>query len=324
MKLLPVIVAVSKAQVDVPDLSRFGLGSGTPLDFPGSGPSFNFADGAGNEERYFFTTTTTTSTTTTTTTTTSINFGDTCWKCDQKTYANCALDGEFETCEMGVEDCCFVEIREQNQKLAQLSTGCKDEQACLDNKNQNFIGDFNTVQCRPDYQLQRRGARNQYVQSVCRQCFNTCTISGPAENRSECFGSIQDASTAVNVHFSLDSNRGNMPWSVHYHGSDIHGFGIPTYGITDGAVDFHIISEITNFQPDTLNLWFRDVTGGATDGKIYEGSGDSTRDAATEMTYWGLQGASMAWWSNDLKQIQLHLNSLKYTITGLTVIDFNI
>jgi len=53
------------------------------------------------EDRYFFTTTTTTSTTTTTTTTTKVSTGNTCWKCDQMTFATCATSGEYEDCELG-------------------------------------------------------------------------------------------------------------------------------------------------------------------------------------------------------------------------------
>lgn len=319
MKLLPVIVAVSKAQFDLPDLSNFdlsafGLGPGTPLNFP---------DDAGNEERYFFTTTTTTSTTTTTTTTTSISFGDTCWKCDQMTYANCALKGSYEQCEMGDEDCCFVEIREQNQKLAQLCTGCKDATACMDNMNENFIGNFNTFQCRSDYRLQRRG-RNQDVQSVCRQCFSTCVIAGPSANRDRCFGSMQDDTTTVNVHFTLATHKANLPWTVHYTEADIHGFGIPTYAVADGTTDAAVITAIgTNFDAGTENLWFRDVAAGTTDGKINEGTADGTRDTATEMVYWGLQGAPLSWWSNSLKPIQNTLATVGGTVNAFTVANFN-
>jgi len=237
------------------------------------------------------------------------------------TYANCASEGEYETCSMGDQDCCFVEIREQNQKLAQLCTGCKDGQACMDNMQENFIGNFNTYQCRSDYRLQRRG-RNQDVQSVCRQCFNTCVIAGPNENRNRCFGSIQDNTSTANVHFSLLTNNANLPWTVHYTEADIHGFGIPTYGITDGTTDAAVINEIaTTFDVGTHNLWFKDVAGGTTDGKIYEGTANGVRDVATEMTYWGLQGASMAWWSAELKPIQIHLANKS---TPYTVADFNL
>ena len=48
---------------------------------------------AENEERYFFTTTTTTSTTTTTTTFTEPDEAATCWKCDQMSYSQCAIQG---------------------------------------------------------------------------------------------------------------------------------------------------------------------------------------------------------------------------------------
>ena len=56
--------------------------------------------------------------------------GTGCWKCDAMTYVQCATEGSFQTCSddntNGDNGVCFVEYREQNQKLTQLCTGCKD------------------------------------------------------------------------------------------------------------------------------------------------------------------------------------------------------
>merc|ERR1739838_68435 len=302
MKLLPVIVAVAKAQFEgIPDLGNFDLSA-----FGLAPEAFNAA--VGNEERYFFTTTTTTS----------ISFGGTCWKCDQMTYANCATLGSYETCEAGDRDCCFVEIREQNQKLAQLCTGCKDATACMDNQAQNFLGSFWQHQCKSDYRLQRRG-RNTDTQSVCRQCFSTCIIAGPMANKNQCFGSMVDVTSTPNVHFSLSTNGAEFPWTVHYTEADVHGFGIPTGAIADPTTDAALITAISAYDAGTLNLWYVDVSGGTEDGKINEGTGDSARDPAEESVYWGLQGASQAWWSSGLKALQQHL----FAVGGAyTVVDF--
>jgi len=64
-----------------------------------------------NEERYFFTTTTTTSTTTTTTTTTLADGTRSCWKCDQMSYAKCAMEGQCSKMLI------FVKKFEKNRKI---------------------------------------------------------------------------------------------------------------------------------------------------------------------------------------------------------------
>merc|ERR1712193_436097 len=67
--------------------------------------------------------------TATTPTTVSIN-GQGCFKCDQMSMAECAALGQFETCPSGESSMCFIEIREVNQQVNQLCTGCKNTQAC--------------------------------------------------------------------------------------------------------------------------------------------------------------------------------------------------
>ena len=68
--------------------------------------------------------------------------GTGCWKCDAMTYVQCATEGTFQTCSednaRGDNGVCFVEYREQNQKLTQLCTGCKDAKDCLKNYNENI------------------------------------------------------------------------------------------------------------------------------------------------------------------------------------------
>ena len=68
--------------------------------------------------------------------------GTGCWKCDAMTYVQCATEGTFQTCSednrRGDNGVCFVEYREQNQKLTQLCTGCKDAKDCLKNQNDNI------------------------------------------------------------------------------------------------------------------------------------------------------------------------------------------
>jgi hypothetical protein len=318
MKLLPAIVAVAKAQFDLPDLSNFdlsafGLGPGTPLDFPTD---------AADEERYFFTTTTTTPPTPTppTTPTTTQVPGEVCWKCDQMTYTGCASQGHFEVCELGDVDCCFVEIREKYQGLQQLCTGCKDATACEDNQEQNFMGVSRQYhQCRPDYRLQHQ-ARGRGQQSVCRQCFNKCNTSTGLDF-SMCFGSIENQSSTPNVMLTLHSDEANYPWSGAYVGGDFTAFGIPTGGRLDSGTlsDATAINEITTFgtSPETRNIYFRN----AADGKVDLSNGVSGREQ-TEMTYWGLHGASQAWWSSNLKGIQDTLKGKVANTDSITTAHF--
>lgn len=58
--------------------------------------------------------------------------GTGCWKCDAMTYVQCATEGTFQLCPAeNVNNVCFVEYREQNQKLTQLCTGCKETEVIL-------------------------------------------------------------------------------------------------------------------------------------------------------------------------------------------------
>lgn len=160
-------------------------------------------------ERYLGSAQTQTSTTNTGTTTTNTNTGNNpvvsasagtelgCWKCDAMSYAQCATEGRFEVCtEYGTNEdqaVCFIEMREQDQKLTQLCTGCKTSQACEDLKKNNFHPAENTAgfsparnQCKPNHREQRRSKRFGASQSVCRQCFMMCD-SGTGTN---CFGGL--------------------------------------------------------------------------------------------------------------------------------------
>ena len=102
-----------------------------------------------------------------------------------RTFSN--FDRNFKKCfffkistpflKLGDSDCCFVEVRYSNQNLQQLCTGCKDATACNDIKSQNFEGTpMTSEQCRPELG-QAHNKRNGKIQSVCRQCFNTCDAS---------------------------------------------------------------------------------------------------------------------------------------------------
>ena len=128
------------------------------------------------EERYFGIASVTTTTTTPGTTTTTKSPGSGCFKCDAMSMTACAVSGVFETCE-GESSSCFIEVREINQQLTQLCTGCKNTQACYNLQQNNFLGTHQHHQCKPHYAQQQVGRRRTNEQSVCRQCFDQCTLT---------------------------------------------------------------------------------------------------------------------------------------------------
>ena len=68
-------------------------------------------------ERYFFTAAAmNTASFATTIATTTVASGTSCWKCDAMTFGSCASNGKMEACDN--DDCCFVEVRVQNNWFA--------------------------------------------------------------------------------------------------------------------------------------------------------------------------------------------------------------
>ena len=84
-----------------------------------------------------------------------ISDGDSCWKCDEMSFTNCATNGVPELCKNGDKDCCFVEVRETKQALQQLCTGCKSKNSCENLRDENFTSlPGARDQCRPNYRYQ--------------------------------------------------------------------------------------------------------------------------------------------------------------------------
>jgi len=257
-------------------------------------------------ERYFFTQPTTTSTTSTTTVVTTIP-GDSCWKCDQMSYADCAAKGDIEKCQKGDKDCCFVEIRETAQQLQQLCTGCKSRVACENLRDENFhfdtpnsfgkaISNEKVYQCRPDYRQQIVG-KHATKQSVCRQCFTTCdpTLVVDGKTGGFCFGGSSGKTTMHPLAFKLQTNKAQYPWGAFYNSAipDVtDGLGIPVAQLS-GSVGTDDIQSATYWDV-AVNLYSVDLTNGR----------NAPAPTATSVVFWGLQGANRAWWSSDLKNIQ--------------------
>jgi len=286
--------------------------------------------------RYFGQAVNTVTTTTTTTPTTVSTNGLGCFKCDQMSMAECAALGQFETCPSGESSMCFIEIREVNQQVNQLCTGCKNTQACHELQQQNFLGGpYHMDQCRPHYIEQTPRIRSPNGQSTCRQCFKQCETSATGGSDGMCFfGHDADfADPNVNTFGSGVNDANGTPFSGNrlirydqanlapnfvgntnhplygYTGGSTIGFGIPT-----GAKisDMHAgATSIPGNGADTVwNLYFASgADGSGNTGKDHPSTGEMTALSPTgqeerQMAYWGIVGASRSWWASDLVAIQ--------------------
>ena len=162
MKLFKTLSAMAVVRAQVPDFSDLNaLFASLTENLSVPGAPAEEVDSA----RYVVATTTTTPTTTTTyTTTTTQTTGEGCWKCDAMTFSSCATSGQWQQCSpdqtAGDYGVCFLELRETNQLLTQLCTGCKSRNACYNLRRQNFVGSSGSNlsrfhdQCKPEWKLQ--------------------------------------------------------------------------------------------------------------------------------------------------------------------------
>jgi len=286
--------------------------------------------------RYFGGASPTVTTTTTTTTTTTPPNGSGCFKCDQMSMAECAALGQIETCPSGEQSMCFIEIREVNQEVNQLCTGCKNSQACHELQEQNFIGtQYHMHQCRPHYIEQTPRIRSPNGQSTCRQCFKQCehnAATGSTDGMCFFGNDVDFADATANLIASGANDANGVPFSgnrlIQYdqatlatnHASDSSnpfygytggqntiGFGIPTGAIiSDG--DGGATSIPANAASTVWNLYFASGTDNGNKGKTHPGTAfmslSATGQEQRQMAYWGVLGASRSWWASDLIAIQ--------------------
>jgi hypothetical protein len=286
--------------------------------------------------RYFGGSATTATTTTTTATTTSTTNGSGCFKCDQMSMAECAALGQFETCPSGEQSYCFIEIREVNQQVNQLCTGCKNSQACHELKEQNFIGtQYHMHQCRPHYIEQAPGRRSPNGQSTCRQCFKQCeNDASTGVTDGMCFfghdAVFADPTSNLLPSGANDANNnafsGNrliqydqatlkanfVANSAHplygYTGGSTIGFGIPT-GAQIADTNLGASSIPANGGSTVWNLYFASGADSGNTGKDHPLTSEMTLTSSTaksqrQMAYWGVLGASRNWWQSDIIAIQ--------------------
>merc|ERR1719187_2424161 len=93
-----------------------------------------------------------------------------CYHCDAPNFEECYKIGKKKACPYakGRDMVCMIEVRKRDGKVEGVCMGCKEKQACLRQKFNNF--NRKPAQCRP---------RAYYSPSVCRQCCKTedCTMN---------------------------------------------------------------------------------------------------------------------------------------------------
>ena len=108
--------------------------------------------------------------------------------------------------------------------------------------------------------------------------------------------------------FNLQTNKAQYPWGPYYNSAiaDVtDGLGIPVAQLTSSDTT----GDITDAGQWALvtNLYSTDATNGR----------NAPTGTATSVVFWGLQGADRAWWSSNLKDIQVqNEKNLILTLSG--------
>jgi len=358
MKLFNTLSAVALVKAQFNDFANLNqlfeslqANLGEPQVVGGQDSEQAAADGA----RYIQRTTTSTAAPVTTASTTLAPTGNGCWKCDAMSFAQCAGEGSFETCASdpdtttGSEAVCFLELRETNQQLQQLCTGCKSANACETLKRQNFIGSAGSYrggrfadQCKSEWFIQEVGRRYGSQQSTCRTCFLMCDSS----NREGCFGGMSNPTqqphqfkypTFGNTNDGeLNSGTirlGRAPTQAAIdavqttqtvNSKTVYNMGIPTgvLSIQTTAGSDEITDPTTQF-PNQL-MWGAEGTDGHGKSSTGRGAGNS---AANMYLYWAIQDAPQAFWEMDLIDVARIMRestlSTTYGLTTSTTTDFD-
>jgi len=324
MKLFQTLSAVAVVRAQLPDFSDLNslfAALTENLDVAAAEDPAVPADAA----RYVVATTTTTPSTTTTAPTTTVNtVGEGCWKCDAMTFSSCATSGQWQQCSpdqtAGDYGVCFLELRETNQLLTQLCTGCKSRNACYNLRRQNFVGSSGSNlsrfhdQCKPEWKLQRTNRRYGTQQSVCRTCFSMCPSSGTDASGRKCFGGMEigtnvdatDLATADFFKYDISMNTGSSTgnskpfWTTQGQASVIDNFvlGVPL-GLTCDSATNNVCGGQVSAATNMIN-WGGSNQDTAS-GKVQVGRTNSDADMGL---YWAIQDNTKAWWELDLVVVQ--------------------
>jgi len=318
MKLFQTLsaVAVVRAQVgDFADLNALFASLTENLEVASADAAAAAVDPAPAARYVVATTTTTTTVAPTAGQTTVQTVGEGCWKCDAMTFATCATAGQWQQCSPDQTDgdfgVCFLELRETNQLLTQLCTGCKSRNACYNLRRQNFVGSTGSSlsrfhdQCKPEWKLQRTNRRYGTQQSVCRTCFSMCPNDTDDPTGRKCFGGLEigtnnDVTDLTSADFfkydvSMTTGSAQSYWTSQATTAVQSNMvlGIPL-GITCPATNTQCTDEVDNMS--NMVNWGGLYTDSES-GKVQTGSrgkGDTVMGL-----YWGIQDQTKTWWEYD-------------------------
>jgi len=325
MKLFKTLSAMAVVRAQVPDFSDLNaLFASLTENLSVPGAPAEEVDAA----RYVVATTTATTTpgftpgTPPQTTTRASSEG--CWKCDAMTYSDCATQGYWQECSLdqteGDYGVCFLELRETNQLMTQLCTGCKSRTACYNLRRQNFVGSTGSNlsrfhdQCKPEFKLQRPNRRYGNQQSVCRTCFKMCPNSTDDSTGKKCFGGMEighatdDAQDLDTADFFKYGNSGQMVtasadtyWTTQATNALRNNMvlGIPL-GLTCPSSNTDCTNEVSN--ANNMVNWGGDQ-GDSTHGK--DSNPSNRAHSFNDMgLYWAIQDQKKTWWEYDHIVIQ--------------------
>merc|ERR1712050_349991 len=90
--------------------------------------------------------------------------GQSCWACDAPNFEDCAKNGHVMKCSNS-QEVCMLEVRKRGSRFTQVCMGCKDSNACENQRLINFQGQ------RPQHFQCKVGSNTDFEgPSVCRQC----------------------------------------------------------------------------------------------------------------------------------------------------------
>jgi len=349
MKLFNTLSALAVVKAQVPDFSDLNAlfasltnDLNEAAEVRNEDPIVPVQDNAAGA-RYLVATTTVTAPVGTTTPAPPVPTATGCWKCDAMSFTACATGGYFQTCSPdqtnGDNGVCFLELRETNQFLTQLCTGCKDRNSCYNLRRQNFVGSATgslrgrqNDQCKPEWLLQRYNRRYGNQQSTCRTCFNMCDTNDTTDGNN-CFGGLEVNQATAAAFFkypAAGSSTGDMS-TVTFSVAGSNAFnanarsavdtqtnnlGIPL-GIKSGvgATNVGYVQNSAN-----MVVW-GGYSGDTGHGKATTGRGGDKWDIGTGANigrtdsvsdlylFWAIQDQSKTWWEYDHIDLQTRYQS---------------
>lgn len=104
----------------------------------------------------------------------------TCYHCDAANFEQCYKIGKAKTCSGNAV--CMIEVRKRKGKVSGVCMGCKNKDACLNQKSNNFPYDRRPWDCKPKAKLRPSVCRQCCDKDNCTKNFNPSTYKGWRDN----------------------------------------------------------------------------------------------------------------------------------------------